>query len=300
MKRNKAIAFVLSTALFALALTACGSQNSNGTPADDNSQSGGDASEPIHVSIGVTGAVHEQIWAPAIETLKGEGIEVELVQFSDFTLPNNALANGDIDLDAFQHHLYLDSEIESYGYDLTKIATEYSTHMNLFSEKIDSIDQLKDGDVIAIPNDPTNGGAALKILQDAGILTLKADSAFSPTVDDIESYNYNVKIEELAANTIPSALPDVTAAIVNVNYAIDYGFKMDDALYVGDLNEEPYWTLIAARTEDLSDPDKVAVYDKIVKAFQSEGTKKVYEETFGGYYEPAGWDEDLLAPYKNA
>ena len=134
----------------------------------------------------------------------------------------------------------------------------------------------------------------------AGILTLKADSAFSPTVDDIESYNYNVKIEELAANTIPSALPDVTAAIVNVNYAIDYGFKMDDALYVGDLNEEPYWTLIAARTEDLSDPDKVAVYDKIVKAFQSEETKKVYEETFGGYYEPAGWDEDLLAPYKNA
>ena len=77
--------------------------------------------------------LYEQIWAPAIETLKGEGIEVELVQFSDFTLPNNALANGDIDLDAFQHHLYLDSEIESYGYDLTKIATEYSTHMNLFS-----------------------------------------------------------------------------------------------------------------------------------------------------------------------
>lgn len=158
MKRKTAIAFALTTALFALALTACGSQGSSGSA--DNSQSGGDASEPIHVSIGVTGAVHEQIWAPAIETLKGEGIEVELVQFSDFTLPNNALANGDIDLDAFQHHLYLDSEIESYGYDLTKIATEYSTHMNLFSEKIDSIDQLKDGDVIAIPNDPTNGGAA--------------------------------------------------------------------------------------------------------------------------------------------
>lgn len=147
MKRKTAIAFALTTALFALALTACGSQGSSGSA--DNSQSGGDASEPIHVSIGVTGAVHEQIWAPAIETLKGEGIEVELVQFSDFTLPNNALANGDIDLDAFQHHLYLDSEIESYGYDLTKIATEYSTHMNLFSEKIDSIDQLKDGDVIA-------------------------------------------------------------------------------------------------------------------------------------------------------
>ena len=86
MKRNKAIAFVLSTALFALALTACGSQGGNSTPAGDNGQSGGDASEPVHVSIGVTGAVHEQIWAPAIETLKAEGIEVGLVQFSDYTL----------------------------------------------------------------------------------------------------------------------------------------------------------------------------------------------------------------------
>ena len=196
--------------------------------------------------------------------------------------------------------MYLNAEIESYGYEITKIANEYSTNLNLFSEKIDSLDQLEAGGVIAIPNDPTNGGAALKVLQKAGILTLKADAAFSPTVDDIESYNYPVEIKELAANTIPSALPDVTAAIVNVNYAIDYGFKMEDALFVGSLDEEPYWSLVAARTADLSDPDKVALYDKVVKALQSDGTKEVFADTFGGYYQAAGWDEDLLAPYKNA
>lgn len=232
----------------------------------------------------MTGTVHEQIWAPAIETLKEEGIEVELVQFSDYTLPNNALANGDIDLNAFQHLLYLNNEIDSYGYEITKIANEYSTHLNLYSKKITSFDELKDGDVIAIPNDVTNGGAALKILEEAGIITLKKDISFSPSVDDIESYNYPITITELASNTIPAALDDVTAAILNANYAIDYGFKMEDALYVGNLDEEEYWTLIAARTSDLADPDKVALYKKIVEAVQSEGTKKVYADTFGGYY----------------
>ncbi len=298
MNIKKTLTLTLAALTLTASLTACGSKTADTTPSGDSQSA--DAAEPIHVTVGVTGAVHEQIWAPAIETLKEEGIDLELVQFSDYTLPNNALANGDIDLNAFQHLLYLNAEIESYGYEITKIANEYSTNLNLFSEKIDSLDQLEAGGVIAIPNDPTNGGAALKVLQKAGILTLKADAAFSPTVDDIESYNYPVEITELASNTIPAALPDVTAAIVNVNYAIDYGFKMEDALFVGSLDEEPYWTLVAARTADLSDPDKVALYDKVVKALQSDGTKEVFADTFGGYYQAAGWDEDLLAPYKNA
>lgn len=297
MNIKKTLILALAVLTMTASLTACGSKSSDSSTASGDT---GHTAEPVHVTVGVTGAVHEQIWAPAIETLKEEGIDLELVQFSDYTLPNNALANGDIDLNAFQHHLYLDAEIENYGYEITKIANEYATNLNLYSDKINSIDQLKNGDVIAIPNDVTNGGAALKILQKAGILTLKADADFNPTVDDIESYTYNVEITPLASNTIPAALPDVTAAIVNANYAIDYGFKMEDALFVGTLDEEPYWTIVAARTEDLSDPDKVALYDKVVKALQSDGTKEVFADTFGGYYQAAGWDEDLLAPYKNA
>ena len=297
MKLKRIIALSLSAASLALALTACGSSSS---ASDDAAQASGSSDAQTTVKLGVVGAIYEDIWAPAKEKLADEGIDLEFVQFSDYVTPNNALNSGEIDLNSFQHHIYLNTELEQYGYAIEPVGYTFIIPLNLYSHKVSSVDEIKDGDTIAIPDDVTNGGRAIKVLASAGLITLKEDAGFNPTVDDIESYTYNVEITPLASNTIPAALPDVTAAIVNANYAIDYGFKMDDALYVGDLNEEPYWTLIAARTEDLSDPDKVAVYDKIVKAFQSEGTKKVYEETFGGYYEPAGWDEDLLAPYKNA
>ena len=297
-KRTLAGITVLAAAIFA---SGCGSSGSAATTAAAPAETAAPAeaaAEPVHVTIGVTGTVHEDIWSAAVDNLEKEGIEAELVQFSDYVLPNNALDNHEIDLNAFQHTLYLNAEIEQHGYKLQPIAYEYSTHLNLFSQKISSVDEIKDGDTIAIPNDVTNGGAALKILQDAGLLTFSEDAAFNPTEEDVVSRKVDFEITPLAPSTIPSALADVTAAIVNVNYAIDYGFKMEDALFVGDLKERDYWTVIAARTEDLSDPDKVALYDTIIKAFQSDGTAKVYEEKFGGYYEPAGWDIDLLAEYR--
>lgn len=282
---KKLIALMLTLTLALTSLAGCSS------PKSENEN-------VTHIKVGVTGAVHEQIWAPAIETLKKEGIEIEMVQFTDYTQPNRALADGDIDLDAFQHLLYLNNEIKEYGYEITKIANEYKTYLNLFSNKVSSIDELGNGDQIAIPNDTTNGGSALLILEQAGIIKLREGLETLPTVDDIAGYNYDVKIIELASNIIPSSLDDVAAGIVNANYAVDYGFKLEDALYVGDLNQEDRWTLIAARTSDLSDPEKVAIYDKIVKAVQSEATKQAFKDTLGGYYDAAGWDVDLLADYR--
>lgn len=286
---HKILAFVLALCLAGAALAGCSSADSADTL---------DADAPVHIKVGVTGAVHEIIWAPAIEALQAEGIEVEMVQFSDYTQPNRALAEGDIDLNAFQHLLYLDNEIKEHGYEITKIANEYKTYLNLFSNKLNSIDELGNGDKIAIPNDVTNGGAALLVLEQAGILNLRPDLEGLPTVDDIESYNYDVQIVELAANIIPASLDDVAAGIVNANYSVDYGFRLEDALYVGDLNEPDRWTLIAARTADLQDPEKVAIYDKIIEAVQSEATKQAFKEDLGGYYDAAGWDEDLLADYR--
>lgn len=286
---KKIFAFALALVLACSVLAGCSSGESQGDKAAD---------EPVHIKVGVTGAVHEIIWAPAIEALKAEGIEVEMVQFSDYTQPNRALADGDIDLNAFQHLLYLNNEIEEHGYEITKIANEYKTYLNLFSKKLNSIEELGNGDKIAIPNDVTNGGAALLVLEQAGIINLRADLQGLPTVDDIASYNYDIQIIELASNIIPSSLEDVAAGIVNANYSVDYGFKLEDALYVGDLNEPDRWTLIAARTADLQDPEKVAIYDKIVKAVQSEATKQVFKDELGGYYDAAGWDEDLLADYR--
>ena len=297
MKRNKIIAFVLATALLALALTACGSQGS--TSKDDQSAANGQntgSTELVTVKLGVVGSIYEDLWTPAKEALKDEGIDLEFVQFSDYVTPNNALANGEIDLNAFQHRIYLQSEIDSYGYEIQNIGNTFIIPLNLYSQKVSSVDELKDGDTVAIPDDLTNGGRALKVLEAAGLIELDPDAAFNPTLDDIVKYNVGIKIEELKANVIPSALSDVTAAVVNGNYALDFGLKTDEAIYKDTvLDVEEYWNLIAARTADLKDPDKVAVYEKVVKAFQSPATEKVFNDTYGGYFIKVGWDQDLLA-----
>ena len=209
--------------------------------------------------------------------------------------PNNALANGDIDLNSFQHRIYLQSEIESYGYEIQNIGNTFIIPLNLYSQKVSSVDELKDGDVVAIPDDLTNGGRALKVLEAAGLIELDPSAAFNPTLDDITSYKVNITIEELKANTIPSVLPDVAAAVVNGNYALDFGLKTDEAIYKDSvLDVEEYWNLIAARTADLEDPDTAAVYKKVVEAFQSSATEDVFNNTFGGYFIAVGWDQDLI------
>ena len=117
MKWNKIFAFVLAAALLALTLTACGSQ-SNAPKADSSAANNQntESAQPVTVKLGVVGSIYEDLWTPAKEALKNEGIDLEFVQFSDYVTPNNALANGDIDLNDFQHRIYLQSEIDNYGY----------------------------------------------------------------------------------------------------------------------------------------------------------------------------------------
>lgn len=293
MKLKRIIALSLSAASLALALTACGSSSG---ASDDAAQASGSSDAQTTVKLGVVGAIYEDIWAPAKEKLADEGIDLEFVQFSDYVTPNNALANGEIDLNAFQHRIYLQNEIDSYGYEIENIGNTFIIPLNLYSDKVKSVDELKDGDTVAIPDDATNGGRALKVLEAAGLIKLKDGADFNPTVDDIETYNKQIKIEELKANIIPSTLADVTAGVVNGNYALDFGLKTEDAIYKDDkLDIEEYWNLIAARTEDLSDPAKVETYRKVVAAFQSDETEAVFNDQFGGYFIKAGWDQDLLA-----
>lgn len=318
MKKSGILA-AAALAAVSLSLAACGSSSSDtassaagssaaGSEAESSAASAEETSseaakadsstsgEPVTVKLGVVGAVYEEIWKPAQEALKNEGIDLEFVQFSDYVTPNNALANGEIDLNAFQHRIYLENEVKDYGYKIENIGNTFIIPLNLYSQKVKSLDELKDGAVVAIPDDVTNGGRALKVLEAAGLIKLKADAGFNPTLDDIESYTKQIKIEELKANTIPSALADVDAAIINGNYALDFGLKTDEALYKDTvLDQKEYWNLIAARTEDLSDPAKKETYKKVVKAFQSQATEDVFNNDFGGYYIPVGWDEDLLA-----
>lgn len=253
------------------------------------------AAERVTVKMGVTGTIYEELYAPAKAKLAKEGIDLEIVQFSDYTTPNAALADGDIDLNSFQHRIFFATELEKKGYELTNIANTFIQPLNLYSANLDSIDQLATGDKVAIPDDVTNGGRALKVLEAAGLIELSDDAGFNPTVADITANPKDIEIVQIAANNIPSILPDVAAGIVNGNYAIDNNLSHDDVIYEdSNLDEEQYWNLTACRTSDLSDPAKVEVYRKVIEAYQSTSTTDVYDNTYGGNFIAVGWDQDLL------
>lgn len=290
-KTFKRITSLLVAGALTLGLAGCGAGGS-----DDSASSSAAGEDSTTVRIGVTGAVYDDIWQPAKEKLAKEGINLEIVQFSDFVTPNNALANDEIDLNAFQHKIYLDTEVQQNDYKIEPIGYTFIIPLNLYSDKVKSVDEIKDGDTIAIPNDLTNGGRALKVLEAAGLITLDPAAGDSPTIDDITDYKVKIEIEELAANTIASALPDITAGVINGNYALDYDLDPADAIFKDNaLDNEDYWNLIAARTEDLSDPDTRAIYEKVVAAFQSDATQTVFDDTYNGYFVPVGWDQGFLA-----
>lgn len=248
--------------------------------------SAGSEYEGRTVKIGLTGTIYEKIWEPIIEDFAQEGVTIELVQFGDFSLPNESLNAGEIDLNAFQHHAYFNSDVESNGYDITPIGDTFVIAMNLYSDKIKSLAELKDGDTIAIPNDASNGGRAIKLLESAGIVTLKADAGSNPSVTDIESKTPDIEIKEVNAADISALLPDVTAAVINGNYALDYGIDPETAIYEETEYDDSYFCLIAARSDEADD----GLYKEIVERFQSEATKQIFEEEFDGYFVSA-WDK---------
>lgn len=298
--KKKLLATVLTAALALGAITGCGSQKTEETAATD-SNAATTTSETIAstqeaeaakdgetrvVKLGLTGVIYEDIWNPIKEKLAGEGIDLQYVQFSDFSLPNAALDAGEIDINAFQHHAYFNNDTEKNGYDLTAIGDTFIIAMNIYSDQIQSIDELKDGDTVAIPDDASNGGRALKVLESAGIIEIDPDAGANPTVSDITNYKVQVDITELGASTIPSVIPDFTIAVVNGNYALDYGIDPSTAIFKeSEYDDDSYFCLIAVKSGNADDP----VYQEIVKLLQSEETKQIFEDKFGGYFVPA-WE----------
>lgn len=298
--KKKLLATVLTAALALGAITGCGSQKTEETAATDSNAAtttsettastqeaeAAKDGETRVVKLGLTGVIYEDIWNPIKEKLAGEGIDLQYVQFSDFSLPNAALDAGEIDINAFQHHAYFNNDTEKNGYDLTAIGDTFIIAMNIYSDQIQSIDELKDGDTVAIPDDASNGGRALKVLESAGIIEIDPDAGANPTVSDITNYKVQVDITELGASTIPSVIPDFTIAVVNGNYALDYGIDPSTAIFKeSEYDDDSYFCLIAVKSGNADDP----VYQEIVKLFQSEETKQIFENKFGGYFVPA-WE----------
>lgn len=262
--------------LLALTLGACSSK-----PATENKET-----ENKTLKMGVVGSNNEY-WTPVIEKLAAEGITLELVVFTDYALPNRALNDGELDLNSFQHYAYLDKEVADMNYEIEALGNTIIAPLGIYSKKITSLDELKDGDKIAVPQDATNGGRSLKILEAAGLIKVDPAAGYTPEVKDINENKLNLEIIQVEASQTASLLPDVAAGFINGAHAVDNGYNPSkDAIYVETVvegSDNPYINIIAVRSADKTNPD----YLKVLEAFQTEEVAEVLTTVYKGAYAPA-------------
>ncbi len=230
------------------------------------------------IKVGVTGGPHEQVMEVVKRVAAKNGLDIKIVEFSDYVQPNAALAGGDLDANSYQHEPYLDAQVKDRGYKIIKLADTVTFPMGIYSKKIKTLADLKPGARIAVPNDPTNGGRALLLLQTQGLIKLRADAGLKATPIDIVDNPRKLKIVELDAAQISRSLDDVDAAAINTNFAMQAGLKPQaDAIAIEDPHG-PYVNILAIRAEDRNKPWAA----KLVAAYRSPEVKQYIEQKFGG------------------
>jgi D-methionine transport system substrate-binding protein len=235
------------------------------------------------VTVGTVAGSDVDMLQKAVEVAARDGLAVEIREFSDYGQLNPALAAGDIDLNSFQHVPYLESYLKDHPDGLVSIGTTYVSPMGFFSKKIKSLDELKQGDTVVIPNDPSNGGRALLLLQAAGKIKVNPEAGITPTPFDVTENPLGLKIVEVDAAQTYSSLEDAAAAAINNNYAQDAGLNpLRDSIYLED-RESPYVNVIVARE---ADRDNLR-FQQFVKAYQSKEVAEFILERFGGATIPA-------------
>lgn len=285
MKKFAKIALALAVLV---GFSACGAKDNESSKDATAETKTEDKAEGTTIKIGVVGEYNEVLEKVIERYEQATGNKVELQKFSDYSQPNEALIAGDIDLNAYQHHKFLDEFNESKGSDLISIGDTMLAPMGLYSEKIKSIDELQDGAKVAIPNDPTNGSRALFLLQEAGLIKVDGQAGELIGVDKVTDNPKNIEIIEMDASTTPRSLEDVDIAAVNDTFALDSGLDKEKSVFVEDPKSESvkeYINLIAARKED----ENNEAYKEFVKYYQTEETKKDMEEITKGAWLPA-WE----------
>lgn len=270
---------VAFTALFAaFTLAACGTNNNSSTSSNSKS-----------VKVGVVGTSDDKIWDSVISRAKKQGIDVQLVHFTDYNQPNAALKSGQIQLNAFQHFYFLDQWNKANNGNIKSIGKTILAPIRLYGGKdITKVSDIKKHGQIAIPNDPTNEGRALTLLETAGLI--KLNSAKLPTPNDIKENKLDLKIIPVDAAQTARQLTSVDAAVVNNSTAVDAKLAQDKAIFVEPVNKasEEWINIIAANNKDLNN----ATYKKIVAIYQTETTQKLVKKYFGES-EVAAWNINL-------
>jgi D-methionine transport system substrate-binding protein len=234
------------------------------------------------IRLGVENGPHAEIAELVKKLLAKDGIEVKIFEFTDYTRPNPALDQGDLDANSFQHQPYLDQQVKDRGYKLVGVGKSVVFPMGAYSKKIKSLSQLPQGGKIAIPNDQSNGGRALLLLQGQGILKLDPGAGITPSVLDIVENKKNLKIVEADAAQLANFLPDVDAAIINTNFAIQG--KLDPAkdAIARESKDSPYVNLIVVRQADKGKP----WVQKLVAAYHSAEVRKLIDTKWPGIVVP--------------
>ena len=242
--------------------------------------------ENVKLSVGATPAPHAEILKQCIPILAEQGIDLEVVEFNDYVIPNTATESGQIDANYFQHVLYLGDFNEQNGTHLVAVEKIHYEPFGIYAGKTASLDELKDGATIAVPNDGTNEARALLLLEAQGLITLEEGVGLTATKLDIEENPRNFDIQEIEAAQLPRSLGSVDVAVINGNYAIDAGLKASDALAVEDgaseVIQQNYANVLAAKEGNENNEALLA----LAAAIKSEAVKTFIEETYEGAVVP--------------
>ncbi|TLD99820.1 MetQ/NlpA family ABC transporter substrate-binding protein [Helicobacter japonicus] len=266
--------------LVGLAFVGCGDGKKDGESAVQGQNVGQDSK--VVLKVGATPVPHAEILEFIKPDLEKEGIDLQIVQFTDYVTPNSALNDGSLDANFHQHKPFLDSLINDRGYTLTPIANIHVEPIGLYSSKFKNIDELPNGAVIAIPNDPSNGGRALLLLEAEKLIKLADSTNLQATELDIVENPKELKIKPVEAALLPRTLGDVDAAVINGNYALQAGLNSADALILEGA-QSPYANILVVQSSKVDDEN----LQKLKKALQSQKVKDFIQEKYKGEIVPA-------------
>lgn len=257
-------------------LVACGKQNTS-------SEAGKSGTEKVKLVVAATPVPHAEILNYIKPKLEKQGIELEVKEFTDYVQPNMQVHEKQLDANFFQHNPYMENEVKSKGYSLVSLGNVHIEPFGAYSKKIKSVDEIKDGMIVSIPNDATNGGRALLLLQKQGLIKLKDGVGLEATIGDIAENPKNLKFQEMEAAMLPRTLDEVDFALINTNYALLANLNpTKDALFLED-KDSPYVNILTVR-QDNKDSDTIK---KLVAALQSDDVKNFIEDKYQGAIMPA-------------
>ena len=280
--KKKLLALLLGLTL-CLSLAACGGSTDD-TAADDTADtSGDDAAETVTLTVAASPTPHAVILEQCVPILAEQGIDLVINEYSDYVVPNTAVEDGDEDANYFQHIPYLEEFNETRGTHLVDVASVHIEPMGVYAGKTASLEELSDGAVIAIPNDATNEGRALLLLEAQGLITLDDSSNLTATPNNIVDNPKNLEFQELEAATIPSVLADVDLAVINSNYALGAGLNpTTDALAI-ESSDSPYVNVLVVKEGN----ENNEAIQALVEALHSDTIRDYITETFDGAVVPA-------------